>query len=126
MAWMREDGPSRSSEANANSADTLCNSDVTLEWGADPILPDPGEGWLDMIYRLVGGHDGTGLVEVWANVRFVVRASGSIGYEDADGPDQNFKFGIYRNVLANSVAAYLDNFRRGGSYEDVNPAQQAM
>ncbi|MGY8996912.1 MAG: heparin lyase I family protein [Alphaproteobacteria bacterium] len=125
MAWMREDGPSRPSEANANSADTPCNTDVALEWGADPILPDPGEGWVDMIYHVVGGPDGTGRVEVWANGRFVVRASGSIGYDDADGPDQYFKFGIYRNVLDSSAVAYLDNFRRGGSYEDVDPAQLA-
>jgi hypothetical protein len=76
-----------------------------------------------MIYHVVGGRDGTGLVEVWANGRFIVRATGLIGYDDAGGPDQYFKFGIYRNVLASSAVAYLDNFRRGSSYEEVDPAQ---
>ncbi len=123
MAWMREDGPSRPMEANGESGDTPCVSDVALEWGADPILPDPGEAWVDMIYHVVGGRDGTGLIEVWANGRFIVRATGSIGYDDASEPDQYFKFGIYRNVLASSAVAYLDNFRRGGSYEEVDPAQ---
>ena len=123
MAWMDEAGPARPPEAIEVGAVTPCASDVMLEWGPDPLLPDPGEAWVDMIYHVVGGRDGAGLVEVWANGRFIVRATGSIGYDDAGGPDQYFKFGIYRNVLPDSAIAYLDNFRRGGSYEAVDPSQ---
>ena len=76
-----------------------CDTYITLEWGPEPLLPNPHGAWVGMLYHVVGGRDGQGLVEVWANGVFTVRATGSIGHDDAAGPTQYFRFGIYRNAM---------------------------
>lgn len=95
----------------AGAKDT-CNTDIKVEYSANPVLPDPYRGWVDMNYRVRGGRNGTGLIEIWANGRFIARVTGSIGDEVTAGPYQYFKFGIYRNFTPGSATAYLDNFTR--------------
>jgi len=96
----------------AAGASSLCRTDIRVEYGENPVLPDPYRGWVNMTYRLRGGCDGNGLVEIWANGQFVARVTGSIGIKKTAGPRQYFKFGIYRNFTPGTATAYFDNFRR--------------
>jgi hypothetical protein len=95
-----------------------CHADITVEPapGTNP-LPDPFESWVDMIYRVRGGLDGKGIIEVWANGQFIARATGSIGHEEGD--EDYFKFGIYRRCTPGEVVAHFDNFRRGPTRQSV-------
>lgn len=85
------------------------------------ILPDPYGAWVDMVYRIRGGRDGNGLVEVWANGVCVVRAEGVIGNRDFEGANQYFKFGVYRDRVAYLTRIRIDNFRRAASHREVDP-----
>jgi hypothetical protein len=101
-------------------SDYMCETDVEVEYGDDPILPDPYGAWVDMTYYVKGGRDGFGLIEVWANGRFVARLEGSIGNDATFGATQYFKIGIYRDPTPGSAVLYFDNFRRGASRPDVD------
>ncbi len=83
-------------------------------------LPASDSGWIDMVYRIRAGPEGDGLVEVWANGRRIVRASGAIGYDGMTR--QFFKFGPYRDPASYPTTVYLDSFRRGASFAEVDPA----
>ncbi len=96
--------------------------DVTITYGENPILPDPRKGWVDMVYHIKGGLDHDGLVEVWANGRFIARATGTIGLRNAEGPSEYFRFGHNRAPMPGTATVYLDNFRRGASHAEVDPA----
>ena len=101
-----------------------CDSDIRIEHGkAPPILPDPRAQWVDMLYRVRGGRNGRGLVEIWANGTFFARVQGSIGYDDARGPTQYFKIGHYRDPMAADTTLYFDDFRRGDSRGEVERRQ---
>jgi hypothetical protein len=98
-----------------------CKSDVRVEHGPVlPVLPDPREEWVDMLYRVRGGRGGQGLIEIWANGDFIVRVRGSIGYDDADGPTQYFKIGHYRAPVEGTTTLYFDDFRRGDSRDALD------
>ena len=94
---------------------------LTPENQALHILPDPYGAWVDMVYRIRGGRDGNGLVEVWANGACVVRAEGAIGNRNFGGPNQYFKFGIYRDKVAYATRVRIDNFRRAASHGEIDP-----
>ena len=96
-------------------------TDVTVELGADPLLPDPREDWVEMLYRVRGGVDGTGFIEIWANGIFKARVTGTIGNDNSAGPTQYFKFGLYRDIHESFGPAhfYLDDFRRAPTREGV-------
>ena len=94
---------------------TPCRSDIKVEYSANPKLPNPFGNWVDMSYRVRGGRNGSGLVEIWANGRFIARVKGSIGYDHMSGPNQYFKFGIYRAPVPGASVVRLDRFRRSGS-----------
>lgn len=87
---------------------------------ADHRLPNPFGAWVDMVYRIRGGRNGDGLVEVWANGVCVVRAEGAIGNRDFEGPNQYFKFGVYRDKVAYLTRIHIDNFRRAASHREVD------
>ena len=70
-----------------------------------------------MKYRVRAGLYGTGLIEIWANGKFIATVTGSIGYPIESGATQYFKFGIYRDVMQGDGAVYFDNFRR----ESITP-----
>ena len=97
---------------------TDCQAEVRVEppVGTNP-LPDPYDSWVDMIYHVRGGLDGSGIVEVWANGKFIARATGKIGH--VEGDEDYFKFGIYRRCTPGVVVAWFDNFRRGPTRESV-------
>jgi hypothetical protein len=94
-------------------------SDVAIEYGENPILPDPRKGWVDMIYHIKGGLSGTGLVEVFANGKFIARAKGTIGLKDVGGPFQYLKLGHNRAPLPGTATIYYDRFRRGATKAEV-------
>ena len=98
-----------------------CKPAVTVEHADDPILPDPHQAWVDMAYFVKGGRNGTGVIEVWANGRFIARVTGSIGNDAVLGPSQYFKIGMYRDPMAGSSTLYFDNFRRGPTRKSVEP-----
>ena len=95
---------------------------LRFTFSAQPVLPNPTEGWVRMRYRVKGGRDGSGLVEVWANDRFVVRVEGPIGSDAFDGPTQYFKIGHYRDVedRFDWASVHVDDFKRGVRREDVD------
>ncbi len=95
---------------------------LSLDVGDNPILPNPKNNWVEMMYRVRGGFDGSGVVEVWADHRFIVRATGPIGAEGAEGPGQYFKFGQYRTLMTGTSTIWIDDFRRGPRREDVERA----
>ncbi|MCP5080808.1 MAG: hypothetical protein GY948_03840 [Alphaproteobacteria bacterium] len=92
-----------------------CASDIKVQYSSNATLPNPYEKWVDMAYRVRGGRNGTGLIEIWANGRFIARVTGSIGYDYASGPHQYFKFGIYRAPMPGTSVARMDRFMRTGS-----------
>lgn len=97
-----------------------CESDIHIEHGGElPVLPDPYNHWVDMLYRVRGGRQGQGLIEVWANGDFIARVRGSIGYDNVSGPTQYFKIGHYRDLMPAATTLYLDNFRRGDARDVV-------
>jgi len=89
-----------------------CSTEIKVQQSADPTLPEPFGSWIDMKYRVRAGLDGTGLVEIWANGKFIARVTGTIGYPTEPGTTQYFKFGIYRDVMEGDGLVYLDNFKR--------------
>ena len=100
-----------------------CTHAISVEYGDNPILPDPLNAWVDMAYFVKGGRDGSGLIEVWANGRFIARVTGAIGSDDVHGPTQYFKIGMYRDPMPGTATLYFDSFRRGTSRESVDPAR---
>ena len=95
------------------------NDDVTLTYGNNPILPNPHKGWVDMLYHIRGGLNGDGLVEVYANGRFIVRATGTIGVKKFGGPTQYFRFGHNRAAMPGTATLFLDNYRRAATRQEV-------
>lgn len=89
-------------------------TDIRVELAADPVLPDPQADWVDMTYRVRGGRDGDGLIEIWANGVFKARVTGTIGNHDSVGPTQYFKFGHYRDIhpTFGTASYYFDDFVR--------------
>jgi len=89
-------------------------TDITVELAEDPVLPDPRQDWVEMVYRVRGGVAGTGLIEIWANGVFKARVRGTIGNDGSAGPTQYFKFGLYRDIHESfgTDHFYFDDFRR--------------
>ncbi len=93
--------------------------DITLSYGKNPILPNPSKGWVDMMYRIKGGLNGDGVLEVFANGRFIARASGTIGVRQFGGPSQYFRFGHNRAAMPGTATMYFDRYRRGDTRAEV-------
>jgi len=106
-----------------NVKDYTCNSGIEVTYGDDPILPDPKNGWVDMAYYVKGGRNGSGVIEVWADGRFIARVTGPIGNDRVFGERQYFKIGMYRDPSPGAATVYFDNFARGTSRAEVDPSQ---
>jgi hypothetical protein len=80
---------------------TACTPDLTLEYGADPVLPSARGTWVDMQYKVQMSRSKVAAIEIYANGRFIVRVSGKIGYDPAPGniSQTKFKIGHYRDYL---------------------------
>jgi hypothetical protein len=73
-----------------------------------------------MVFRIKGGLDGNGIVEVYANGLFVVRASGKIGVDAPVGSRQYLRLGHRRDRSVTGAALLIDDFRRGSSLAEVS------
>ena len=96
------------------------NADLKIEYGTNPVLPDPAADWVSMVYHIRGGLKNTGLVEVFANGKFIARAIGTIGIHEMAGPTQYFKIGHNRDLMPGTATLFLDNFRRARSKNELN------
>ena len=76
--------------------------------------------WHDFIYHVRWSYRDDGFVELWIDGKKVVGYRGPVGYNDDEGP--YFKYGIYRNDIEDTYVVYFDEYRRGNSYEEVDPA----
>lgn len=65
--------------------------------------------WVDLRYRIRFGLS-DGAVAVWLDGAQVVDYKGPLGYPD-DGPEVDFRFGLYRDRLATPMFIYFDDFR---------------
>jgi hypothetical protein len=66
--------------------------------------------WVDFRYRIRFGLT-DGAVAVWLDGVQVVDYKGPLGYPD-DGPDVDFRFGLYRDRVATPMFVYFDDFRK--------------
>ena len=94
-------------------------NDVAVEYGDDPTLPDPRKNWVDMMYHVRGGFDGKGLVEIYANGKFIVRAKGTIGVPGPAAMRQYLRLGHNRAPMPGTSTIFFDRIRRGTSRADV-------
>ncbi|MDW6021501.1 heparin lyase I family protein [Mesorhizobium sp. BAC0120] len=101
--WPARPGVARDciSTRPSDPANTACTANLTVEYGADPVLPSPRGAWVDMQYRVQMSRSKAAAIEIYANGRFVARVTGKIGYEPAPGkiPQVKFKIGHYRDYL---------------------------
>lgn len=95
------------------------SSDLQIEYGDAQVLPDPAADWVSMLYRIRGGLNGDGIVEVYANGKFVARATGTVGVPDMAGPTQYFKIGHNRHLMPGTATLFIDDFRRAPSREAI-------
>jgi len=88
----------------------------------NPLLPSPASSWVDMRYRIRGDRDGKGLIEVWANGKFIVKVTGKIGNDVFGGDSQYFKIGHYRDIDSefDGSIIYFDRFKRSMNRADVD------
>jgi hypothetical protein len=78
--------------------------------------------WHDFVFRVFWSRHGTSDVDAWLNGERFIEWRGPLGYEnEAEGP--YFKLGVYCSPPdAKTVVAYHDNYSRGHSYAEVDPA----
>lgn len=78
--------------------------------------------WHDFIFHVKWSYQSDGYLEVWIDGNQVVDYHGPVGYNDDRGP--YFKMGIYRSTkIEHTYIAYHDEYRKGSSYEEVDPNQ---
>ncbi|MGI9400143.1 MAG: heparin lyase I family protein, partial [Rhizobiaceae bacterium] len=97
----------------------LGQSKVELEHGKAVYLPDPRYEWVDLTFRVKGGLKGDGVVEIYANQQFVVRATGKIGVDSPSGSKTYFRIGHRRDKAKSNAVLLIDSFRRGLSRDAV-------
>jgi hypothetical protein len=77
--------------------------------------------WHDFVYHIKWSHKDDGFVEMWLDGKQVANYKGPVGYNDSQGP--YFKYGLYIIPSVKSkYVIYFDEYRRGKSYEEVDPA----
>ncbi|APG86818.1 hypothetical protein SAMCCGM7_pB0102 (plasmid) [Sinorhizobium americanum CCGM7] len=103
----------------------LGDADIEIISESNRPLPDPRQGWVDMLYRVKPGRTDNevgprrrGEVEIWANGDKIVTVKGNIGATikkndqlDLVGP--YFKFGIYRLRIPGAFRFQFDEFSQG-------------
>jgi len=92
---------------------------LDLDYGLNPYLPDPGIDWVDLLIRVKGDLGGHGIVEIYANDKFIVKAQGAIGVANPAGPKQYLRIGHNRDRMPLDSILYIDHFRRSTSKDAV-------
>ena len=75
--------------------------------------------WHDWIFHIKWHYQNDGFVEAWLDETQVIDYQGPIGYNDFLGIW--FKWGIYRDDHPTPQVIYHDEYRRGKSYNEVDP-----
>jgi hypothetical protein len=80
---------------------TACASNLTVQYGPDPVLTSPRGQWVEMTYRVQADRSEDTIIEVTQDGRFIVRVTGKIGYALDPGQTSyvKFKFGPYRDYM---------------------------
>lgn len=80
--------------------------------------------WHDFVYRVHWPNGGTGEIDMWMNGERVLEYRGPLGYgNQVRGP--YFKLGMYcAEDVPQPHIVYHDSYRRGLSFQDVDPARQ--
>jgi len=106
-------------------------ADLEITPEKDAKLPDPKQGWVDMVYRIKGGRTDNevgprekGEVEVWANGKKIVSVRGNIGHTLKEGTDVDllgpfFKFGLYRAFAPGEVRFHFDEFSQAAKRSEL-------
>ena len=84
--------------------------------------PEPLEKgvWHDWIFHVRWSFAGDGFVSAWLDGVQVIDYEGPVGYNDRIGVW--FKWGIYRDDHSEPQVIFHDEYRRGMSYEEVDPS----
>jgi hypothetical protein len=80
----------------------------------------PRDRWVDFVYHVKWSFLDDGFVRVWRDGIQIVHYDGPVGYNDREGP--YFRFGLYRDDFDSTDVMYWDEYRRGTSYESVDPS----
>jgi len=97
----------------------LGDSKVELDHGTAVYLPDPRFEWVDLMVRLKGSLTGDGVVEIYANQKFVVKATGKIGVDSPSGSKTYFRIGHRRDKAKSDAVLLVDDYRRGPTRASV-------
>ena len=82
----------------------------------------PHAVWLDFVFRIHWSHRKDGRIDAFLNGASLFRFEGPLGYRNQiKGP--YFKLGVYASgAIDGPVVVYHDNYSRGASYDEVDPA----
>lgn len=78
--------------------------------------------WHDFVVHLRWSYRNDGQVEIWHNGARIKNYQGPVGYNDEDGV--YWKFGIYRAEHPSTDVIFLDEYRRGDSFEAVSLVEE--
>ncbi|TLP42888.1 hypothetical protein FDK21_18855 [Cohaesibacter sp. CAU 1516] len=83
-------------------------------------MPSATSGWIDFAVYSKPGADGDGHLELFANGLHLATIRGHISQKaEGLGPNQYFKFGLYRDPAPRSWTVFYDNFVRSADCMDV-------
>lgn len=85
------------------------------------ILPSPNNNWVRMTYLVKGDGEGQGVLDVYADNRFVVRVKGVLGYTGGKPDMTKFKFGIYRARVTGKTDMKVDHVCFSKDISNCNP-----
>jgi hypothetical protein len=109
------DGPARycASTKPGDPDNSSCTPNLNLTYGPNPVLPTALGQWVEMRYRAQASRSGAAIIEIYAGDRFIVRATGKIGYEPHAGERSGtkFKIGHYRDYLPSAHTMDIDWLR---------------
>ena len=80
----------------------------------------PRNEWLDFVVNAVWTHEKDGALNAWMNGEKIISYKGPTGYNDDLGP--YFKFGLYKHSGNKPLIVFADEYRRGRSRDEVDPA----
>ncbi len=94
--------------------------DIRYEFARIPEFPLGV--WHDFVFRVFWSRHGTSEIEAWLDGAPLIDWRGPLAYEnEAEGP--YFKLGVYWSPPGNNPAVvYHDNYSRGHSFAEVDPA----
>jgi hypothetical protein len=100
---------SRPADAPEEQCKRVTITVLTVNGQSPPLLPDPKQDWVTMSYRVKGGHEGDGQIDIYANENFIARVVGLIGYPDVEPGLMKFKYGVYRDRLPGTADMDIDD-----------------